>query len=94
MSKSDVSIGQRGIVTSYRRGKHLQHTNQVILVFDEIKTRAEAAALVSRKVKWMTEGEKEILGKILGAHGNSGAVRAKFNTNLPGQAIGTPVVLL
>jgi large subunit ribosomal protein L35Ae len=94
MSKSDVSINRKGVVTSYRRGRHLQHTNQVILIFDEIKTRAEAAALVSRKVKWITEGEKEILGKILGAHGNNGAVRAKFNTNLPGQAIGTPVLLL
>jgi large subunit ribosomal protein L35Ae len=94
MSKSDVSRGQKGIVTSYRRGRHLQHTDQVILVFDGVKTRAEAAALVSRKVKWVTEGEREIQGKILGAHGNSGAVRAKFNTNLPGQAIGTPVVLL
>ncbi|MDH4215105.1 MAG: 50S ribosomal protein L35ae [Candidatus Odinarchaeota archaeon] len=94
MSKSDVLKNRKGIVTSYRRGKSLQHTNQVILIFDEIKTRAEAAALVSRKVKWTSESEKEILGKILGAHGNSGAVRAKFNTNLPGQAIGTPVVLL
>lgn len=94
MSKSDVSKGQRGIVISYRRGRHLQHTGQVVLVFDEIKTKAEAAALVSRKVKWVTEGDKEILGRILSAHGNSGAVRAKFSTNLPGQAIGTPVVLL
>lgn len=94
MSKSDVLKGRKGIVTSYRRGRHLQHTNQVILVFDEIKTKAEAAALVSRKVKWTAEDEKEILGKILGAHGNSGAVRAKFSTNLPGQAIGTPVVLM
>jgi large subunit ribosomal protein L35Ae len=94
MSKSDVSKGQRGVVSSYRRGRHLQKTNQVILVFDGVKTRAEAAALVSRKVKWTTESDREILGKILGAHGNSGAVRAKFNTNLPGQAIGTPVVLL
>jgi large subunit ribosomal protein L35Ae len=94
MSKSDISKGQRGIVSSYRRGRHLQKTNQVILIFDKVKTRAEAAALVSRKVKWTTEGDREILGKILGAHGNSGAVRAKFNTNLPGQAIGTPVILL
>jgi large subunit ribosomal protein L35Ae len=94
MSKSDTSKGRRGIVTSYRRGRHLQNTNQVILVFDDIKTRAEAASLVSRKVKWTSGGENEILGKILGAHGNSGAVRAKFNTNLPGQAIGTPVFLL
>ena len=94
MSKTDVSKGQKGIVISYRRGRHLQHTEQVILVFETVKTRAEAAALVSRKVKWITEGEKEIQGKILGAHGNSGAVRAKFNSNLPGQAIGTPVVLL
>jgi large subunit ribosomal protein L35Ae len=94
MSKKETSTGRRGVVTSYRRGRHLQDTNQVILVFDGVKTRAEAAALVSRKVKWTSDNDKEFLGKILGAHGNSGAVRAKFNTNLPGQAIGTPVVLL
>jgi len=94
MSPTKVSTGQKGVVSSYRRGKHLQHTNQVILLFSETKTKAEAAALVGRKVKWTSPGEKEILGKVLGPHGNSGAVRAKFNTNLPGQAIGTPVVLI
>jgi large subunit ribosomal protein L35Ae len=94
MSKSDVLKGRRGVVTSYRRGKHLQHPNQVILLFDEVKTRSEAAALVGRKVKWNSPEEKEFLGKVLGPHGNSGAVRAKFRTNLPGQAIGTPCVLM
>jgi len=94
MSKSDVLKGRRGVVTSYRRGKHLQHPNQVILLFDEIKTKSDAAALVGRRVKWNSPEEKEFLGKVLGTHGNSGAVRAKFRTNLPGQAIGTPVVLL
>lgn len=94
MSKKDVLKGRKGVVTSYRRGKHLQHTNQVILLFQEIGTRAEAAALVSRKVKWTSPEDKEFLGKVLGVHGNSGAVRAKFRTNLPGQAIGTPVVLM
>jgi len=94
MSKSDVLKGRKGVVTSYRRGKHLQHPNQVILLFDEIKTRSQAAALVGRRVKWNLSEEKEFLGKILGPHGNSGAVRAKFRTNLPGQAIGSPVVLI
>ncbi len=93
MSKSELKKGLEGVVTSYRRGKHLQHPNQVLLVFDEIKTKAEASTLVGRKVKWTSEAGKEILGKILGPHGNSGAVRAKFRTNLPGQAIGTPVIL-
>jgi large subunit ribosomal protein L35Ae len=94
MSESDVLKGRKGVVTSYRRGLHLQHTNQVLLLFDEIKTRAQASSLVSRKVKWVSPSGKEVLGKILGPHGNSGAVRAKFRTNLPGQAIGTPVQLL
>ena len=94
MSKAKVTTGQKGVVASYRRGKHLQDTNQVILLFNETKTRAEASALVGRKVKWVSPEEKEFLGKVLGPHGNSGAVRAKFRTNLPGQAIGTPVVLI
>lgn len=94
MSTTKVSTGQKGVVTSYRRGKHLQHTNQVILLFSETKTRAGAAALVGRKVKWTSPGENEILGQVLGPHGNSGAVRAKFRTNLPGQALGTAVVLM
>jgi large subunit ribosomal protein L35Ae len=94
MSKSDVLKGRNGVVTSYRRGKHLQHPNQVILIFDDVKTRSEASTLVGRKVKWTSPEESEFLGKVLGPHGNSGAVRAKFRTNLPGQAIGTPVVLM
>lgn len=93
MSKSEIMKGRKGVVTSYRRGKHLQHVNQVLLAFDDIKSRAEAATLVARKVKWVSESGKEFLGKVLGVHGNSGVVRAKFRTNLPGQAIGTPVYI-
>lgn len=94
MSKKDTLAGREGVVTSYRRGKHLQHPNQVILLFKEIQNRAAASGLVGRKVKWTSETGREFLGKVLGPHGNSGAVRAKFRTNLPGQAIGTPVVLM
>ncbi len=93
MSESKTTKGLKGVVTSYRRGKHLQHPNQVLLIFDSISTRSQAASLVGRKVRWVSPVEKEYLGKVIGAHGNSGAVRAKFRTNLPGQAIGTPVFL-
>ncbi|MFA4983551.1 MAG: 50S ribosomal protein L35ae, partial [Candidatus Micrarchaeia archaeon] len=34
---------------------------------------------------------KEIIGKVSKAHGNSGAVLARFDKGLPGQAIGTEV---
>ncbi len=94
MSENGILKGRRGVVTSYRRGKHLIHPNQVLLQFDGIDTRAQAATLSGRKVKWVSENGREFLGKILGPHGNSGVVRAKFRTNLPGQAIGTPVYLL
>ena len=94
MSENEVLKGRKGVVTSYRRGLHLQHPNQVLLIFDGIETRAQAASLVSRKVMWVSPTGKEVLGRIIGPHGNSGAVRAKFRTNLPGQAIGTPVQLL
>lgn len=94
MSKKDALAVRKGVVTSYRRGKHLQHPNQVILLFNEVENRAAASGLVGRKVKWTSETGREFLGKVLGPHGNSGAVRAKFRANLPGQAIGTPVILM
>ncbi|MBD3405851.1 MAG: 50S ribosomal protein L35ae [Candidatus Lokiarchaeota archaeon] len=94
MSESKVLKGRRGVVVSYRRGKHLQHTNQVILKFDNIESRNEAASLIGQKIKWTSSVGKETLGKVLNVHGNSGAVRAKFRTNLPGQAIGTPVHII
>ena len=94
MAKKGVKKGLQGVVTSYRRGKHLQHPNQVLLLFNDVKTRAEASALVGRKVRWTSETGRDFLGKVLGPHGNGGAVRAKFRTNLPGQAIGTPVEIL
>ncbi len=94
MSESEAKKGLKGVVTSYRRGKHKQNPNQVLLVFDGVTTRAQAAALAGRRVRWVSPVGREVLGKILGPHGNSGAVRAKFRTNLPGQALGTPVYIV
>lgn len=93
MSNNEVLKGRKGVVTSYRRGKHKQHTNQVLLKFQEIDSRSTASALIGRGVKWTSPKGKEIQGKIVGVHGNNGVVRASFRRNLPGQAIGTGVQL-
>ncbi|MEM2142951.1 MAG: 50S ribosomal protein L35ae [Candidatus Thorarchaeota archaeon] len=93
MSESDTLKGRRGVVTSYRRGKHMQHPNQVLLMFNGIETREQAAALIGKEVKWISENGREFIGKILFPHGSKGVVRAKFRTNLPGQSIGTPVYI-
>lgn len=65
--------------------------NQMIVEVKGFDTRAKAAQLIGKRVVWMTPAKNEIHGKIVGAHGNSGAVRARFNRGMPGQAIGGKV---
>jgi len=85
------SIMMHGILKNYRRGRNTQHPTQYIVEVDGIETRAKASTLNGKKVTWKSVAEKAITGKIMAAHGNSGAVRVKFDKGLPGQAIGTRV---
>ncbi len=82
-----------GILANYRRGRNTQHSTQYIVEIHGIENRAKAATLSGKKVFWKTLSNKTISGKIMAAHGNSGAVRAKFDKGLPGQAIGTSVTI-
>jgi large subunit ribosomal protein L35Ae len=84
-----------GIITSFRRGRHCLTENQVIVKVDGISNKEDATKLVGKEVKFICSGKdkKSIAGKVSAVHGNSGAVRALFETGLPGQAIGTKVTL-
>ncbi len=79
----------RGIILSYRRGRHTMRGNQAIIKVDE---RPEA--LIGKKVVWTSPGGKKIKGVITARHGSGYKVRARFERGLPGQAIGTPVEIL
>ena len=79
------------VIASFRRGRHKQTTNQMILKVGEVTSKEKAQKLVGKKVSWKTPSGKEINGEIVAAHGNSGAVRAKFEKGIPGQAIATKV---
>jgi len=81
----------RGIILSYRRGKHTQNVNQVLIEIENVKSREKAEELIGKTVIWITPSGKRITGKIIATHGNKGVVRAKFERNLPGQALGTKV---
>lgn len=81
-----------GLILSYRRGRHTQNVNQMLVDFG-LKSDKEAEKIIGKEIVWVSPSGKVIKGKVLNVHGKKGIVRAKFTPNLPGQAIGTKVEL-
>ena len=85
----------QGKVIQFRRGRHTITERHFLIEVSGISTREKAQELVGSKVEWTSPGikAKVITGKISGAHGNHGMIRAIFEKGLPGQSITTPVVI-
>ena len=81
----------KGIIASFRRGRHVQTNNHMIIYVEGIKTKTETKPLLGKSVKWKSETGKEFIGKIASAHGNKGALRVIFEKGLPGQSLGHKV---
>ncbi|MEK6917723.1 MAG: 50S ribosomal protein L35ae [Nanoarchaeota archaeon] len=81
----------KGKVIQFRRGRHTITEKHFLIEVDGLKTRKEAEKLVGKEVEWKSPAGRIIKGKISGAHGNKGVVRAIFERGLPGQAITTGV---
>ena len=80
-----------GIIKNFRKSRHIQQPNHLIIYVDSSNTKEEATKLVGKKVSWKSPAGKEISGEIKASHGNKGAVRAIFEKGLPGQSIGQKV---
>lgn len=78
------------VIHNYRRNRHDQTPNQMVIVVQGVDSREKAASFVGKTVIYHT-GKKEIKGEVRSAHGNSGALRVLFETGMPGQAIGQQV---
>ena len=77
-------------VISFRRSlKHI-HKRHFILDAGK-KNKEDAQSMLGKEVEWKSSAGKIIKGKISGAHGNKGLVRAIFEKGLPGQAINEEV---
>jgi len=79
----------KATIESNRRGPRTQHTDQYILLVDGIDSKEKASTLLGKKVVWKTINGADIVGKVTKLHGSKGAVLAKFEKGLPGQALGT-----
>ena len=81
----------QGTILSYRRGRHTQNVNQMLVQLENVYSKEKAKEFLKKKLIWTSPSGKEIKGEIIALHGNKGVVRAKFERNLPGQAITTKV---
>ena len=82
-----------GRITNYRIGIRTQSSRECIIQFTGVESVAQAEALIGKKIVWSGEKKKHV-GRIVGFHGNNGAVRAKFKKGVPGQALGTTIELV
>jgi len=78
-------------VIQFRRGRHTYKPRHFLLEIEGSKNRKDAEKFIGKNVEWKSPAGKIIKGKIAGAHGNNGVVRAIFEKGLPGQAITTEV---
>ena len=80
-----------GKVVQFRRGRKTIHERHFLIEVEGSSNRTEAEKFIGKQVTWISPAGKIIKGKIRGAHGNKGIVRAIFEKGLPGQAITTKV---
>lgn len=83
-----------GVIKNYKRGVRTYAGNQAIVEVNGFNDKGKAAQLSGKKVVWKSSAGKILRGVITAPHGSRGAVRARFETGIPGQAIGDKVKIV
>ncbi len=81
----------KGQIVSFRRGRHLQKDNQMLINAEGIESKEKAEKLIGKTVVWKSPSGKEIKGKVSNVHGGKGVIRVIFEKGMPGQSIGNKV---
>jgi large subunit ribosomal protein L35Ae len=84
----------KGTIANFRKSRHRQVGNQMIVLVDGVDNREKASKLVGKKVLWKSSASKEIKGEVRSAHGNKGALRVLFEKGMPGQAVSQKVEIV
>lgn len=85
----------KGMVVQFRRGRKGYTPRHFLLEVEGADSKEKAKKFIGKEVSWKSNGKepKIIKGKISATHGNKGVLRAIFEKGLPGQAIGTEVLV-
>ncbi len=83
----------KGIVIQFRRGRKHYTPRHFLIEVEGVDSREKAAKFVGNVVTWSSPAKKIISGKVASPHGNKGLLRCIFEIGLPGQSIGTEVVV-
>ena len=89
----------KGVMTSFQRSKRNQTSHTVLLKLQGVNEKAEVDFYKGKRVCYIYKAPtasngtrfRTIWGKVTGAHGSIGGVKAKFQTNMPTKALGQPV---
>merc|ERR1711915_677328 len=94
---SNVRLYVKGHFAGYRRSVHNVYPNESILKLEGVHDKADTQFYMGKTVYYALGKKKGatklIKGKIMSQHGNSGAVIARFERNLPAQAHSVRVML-
>ena len=82
-----------GTIVHFRGSRRVKRHNQMVLKVSGVDSKDKASKLIGKKVVWKTSAGKQLTGQITNIHGNSGALRVRFETGMPGQSIGTKVTI-
>eukprot|EP01027_Heterolobosea_sp_BB2_P025565 GEZU01039239.1.p1 GENE.GEZU01039239.1~~GEZU01039239.1.p1 ORF type:complete len:136 (+),score=55.10 GEZU01039239.1:94-501(+) len=100
-----VRLYVSGRILGYKRSLRNQVNQYMLIQIAGVNKKVDTKFYMGKRVAYLYkaakktgintfEGKRVIWGKIVKAHGASGVVRAKFQRNLPGQAIGKPVKVM
>ena len=81
----------KGTIVNFRGGRHTQYSNHMIIIIEDVDSKEKAEKLIGKQVVWKSSAGKELKGEVKSAHGAKGAIRAIFETGMPGQSVGKAV---
>ncbi|KAL7414540.1 60S ribosomal protein L33-A-like protein [Mrakia frigida] len=83
-------------ITGHKRGKRNSRPNTSLIQIEGVAAKEEAQFYLGKRVAYVYRAQREIKGskirviwgRVTRSHGNSGAVKAKFRSNLPPHLFG------
>jgi large subunit ribosomal protein L35Ae len=80
-----------GVFITYSYGAKQQYARNSVIKITDLEP-IESSKVIGWWVSWPEKNPK-LFGKILGVHGKSGNLMARFQKGLPGQALGEKVTI-